>query len=316
MSDTRIGFIAIVAACVIWGLSPLFYKLLTHVPPLEVLAHRTVWSLFLFAGLLLVQGRLRAVRAALDSPVKAATVGLAAAMITVNWFLFIWSVQVGLVKETSLGYYIYPLVSVALGVVLFGERLSRLQWLAVALAAASVAVLVAGLGTAPWLPLVLATTFSIYGVLKKRLSIGPVVSVTAEILLLTPVALAWLAMLHVGGAGAFGRDLVTSLLLIASGLLTALPLVLFSRAAQLVPLSTVGLVQYLNPTLQFLCAVVIFTEPFTPVHALAFGLIWTGLALYSISTIRQDRARRRMSMTSVAEAPTCTKSSSEASAKP
>ena len=323
MSETRKGVLAIVAACVIWGLSPLYYKLLSHVPPLEVLAHRTLWSLGFFASVLLLQGRIRALAGALSTFRAARTILLAAVLISTNWFLFILSIQINRATEASLGYYIFPLVAVVLGVVVFGERLARAQWLAVALAVAAVLVLSVGLGVTPWISLVLASTFGLYGLVKKRLGVGPVVSVTAEVLLLSPLAAGWLTWLHLsqdGTAGAaggvFAADTATSLLLMASGPLTAAPLILFSFGAQRVTMATVGLVQYLNPTLQFLCAVVVFGEPFGPVHATAFALIWTALAIYSLSALRQDRARRRASIASVAEAVVVTKSSSEASAKP
>ncbi|WGW02427.1 EamA family transporter RarD [Tropicibacter oceani] len=303
MSDSKTGILAMIGACVIWGLSPLYYKLLTHVPPLELLAHRTLWSLAIFAGLLAVQGRLGALRAALGSPRAVAILGVAALMISANWFLFIFSVQIGRVTETSLGYYMFPLVAVVLGVVVMKERLGPWKWASVALAALGVAQLTWGLGAAPWISLTLASTFGLYGIIKKRLNTGPVVSVTAEVALLSPIGIVWLAWLHSHGQGVFGQDLQTSGLLAFSGLLTALPLVLFSKAAQKVSLSTVGLLQYINPTLQFLCAVAIFGETFTGYHMIAFAMIWLALAIYSGVSIAQDRARRKRPATSSAVAP-------------
>ncbi|KUF09022.1 EamA family transporter RarD [Pseudoponticoccus marisrubri] len=292
------GILAMVGACTIWGLSPIYYKLLAHVPPLELLAHRTFWSLVVFAGLLTLQGRLGRLRAALSSVRAAGIVGFAALMISANWFLFIYSVQIDHVTETSLGYYMFPLVAVVLGVIVLGERLAPLQWLAVGLAALGVAQLAWGLGAAPWISLCIAMTFGMYGLVKKRLQVGAVVSVTAEVLLLSPLALGWLALLHSDGQGVFGGDAATTGLLVLSGLLTALPLILFSFAAQRVNMATVGLLQYLNPTLQFFCAVVIFGELITPWHMIAFGLIWVALALYSATSLSQERARRRRAMTS------------------
>ncbi|GGB16766.1 permease [Allosediminivita pacifica] len=294
-----------VAACMIWGLSPLYYKLLTHVPPFELLSHRMVWSMVFYTGLMALQGRLPEVRAALGTPRSAAILGCAALAISANWFLFIFSVQIGLVRETSLGYYIFPLVAVLIGVVAYGERLGALQWAAVALATLAVIVLTWGLGTAPWVSLMIATTFGLYGYVKKGLKVGAKISVTAEVILLSPIAIGWLAYLHLvaPGRGIFGDDFATSALLVFSGPITALPLILFSAAAQRVNLATVGLLQYLNPTLQFFCAVVIFGEPLTQWHVIAFGLIWIGLALYSAQSFSQERARRRMSVTSAAEPP-------------
>ncbi|MBS0124138.1 EamA family transporter RarD [Thetidibacter halocola] len=316
MEEGKSGIVAIIAACTIWGLSPLFYKLLNHVPPFELFLHRAVWSLVIFAGLLVVQRRLKALKPAFASPRAAALTAFCGAMVSVNWFLLIWSVQAGRVTETSLGYYMLPLMSVLLGTVWLGERLTRLQWLAVALAATGVAVLAVGRGTPPWLSLALAVSFGLYGLVKKGIATGPVASVTAECLVVGPLALAGLAWFALHGQASFGQDVSTSVLLMLSGLLTALPLILFSRAAQRVRLATLGIVQYLNPTLQFLCAVVVFAEPFGPIHAVTFGLIWVALALYSGAALRQDRARRRMVMASSAVPAVCTKSSSEPSANP
>lgn len=289
MSEAAKGVIAMIAACTIWGLSGAFYKLLAHVPPIEVLSHRVLWSFVFFAGVLVAQGRLGALRAALASRRNAAVLAVATAMISLNWFLFITSVQIGRATEASLGYYIFPLLSVLLGWFAFGERLRPAQGAAIALAAAAVAVLTAGLGVAPWISLVLGASFAVYGAVKKRLDLGPVVSVTAEVLMLAPVAL--VVILAAGGAG-FGAGVRDSLLLVLAGPLTGLPLILFSYAARRVALGTVGVLQYLNPTLQFCVAVWLFGEPFTPWHAAAFALIWTAVAIFSYAAL-QGRPRRR-----------------------
>ncbi len=307
MDQARSGVVALCAACVIWGLSPLYYKLLIHVPPPELLAHRTLWSAIIFLALLAAQGRIKALGMALGS-VRALWITLVSAiMISVNWGLFILSVQIDRVTETALGYYIFPLVAVLLGVIVLRETLSRAQWLAVALACVAVCVLTVGQGVAPWISLILAFTFGLYGLIKKQMAAGPVVSVTAEVLVLMPFALGWLMWLHLGrdvpSPGVFGQDIATSALLIFSGFITAFPLVLFSRGAQQVRLATVGLVQFINPTLQFLCAVLVFSEPFGVVHAVTFALIWIALALYSANALAQDKARRRMAMTSSQDTP-------------
>ena len=299
MGEASKGLLAMVLACLVWGLSPLFYKLLTHVPPGEVLAHRTLWSLVFFAGVLLVQGRLREVVRVLGSLSGVGIVLFASLMIAVNWFLFIYSVQVGRVMEASLGYYIFPLVAVLIGTVAFQERLGGVQLAAVGLAALAVGILTWGLGVAPWIALVLAGTFGLYGLVKKRLTAGPVVSVTAEVLLLLPVALIWLWGLHSGSwsegrpGALFAGDWTTSLLLITAGPMTAGPLILFSYASRRAAMSTIGLVQYLNPTLQFGCAVLIFAEPMTIWHGIAFPLIWLALALYSGAALAGERRSRR-----------------------
>lgn len=292
MSDTVKGFWAIVAACTVWGLSGMYYKMLAAVPPLEVLAHRTLWSLVFFGAVLIAQHRVGALAAALRGR-NLGILAISALVISINWFGFIWSVQNGHAVEASLGYYIFPLVAVVLGLAVFGERLDRLQGAAVALAALAVGGLTWGLGAAPWMALLLAGTFGAYGLIKKRLDLGPVVSVTAEVALLAPFALGLLLALHYGafglapGSGHFGADWRESALLAFSGVLTGGPLMLFSYAARRVRMATLGLVQYLNPTLQFAVAVLVFGEPLTQWHAMAFPLIWGALALYSLASLRR-----------------------------
>lgn len=316
MTDTTKGILALIAACCIWGLSGLFYKALSDVPSHEVLAHRTVWSLVFFGLVLGLQGRLHMLWRAVANPASRYVIAAAAIFISVNWFLFIWSIHAGRATEASMGYYIFPLVAVLIGRVVLGEHLSRTQWVAISLAAAGVLSLTIGLHILPWISLVLASTFGLYGLIKKRLDLGPVVSVSAEVLLLCPLGLGWLIYLHTGQGGSFGQDLTQSLLLMAAGPITAMPLILFSYGARRLTMSTVGIVQYINPTLQFLVAVLIFGEPFGAVHMIAFALIWTALAVYSSSAYTQDRARRRAVMVSEAEVVVSTKPSSETSAKP
>lgn len=287
----RNGVFAMIACCAIWGLSPLFYRLLNHIDPADVLAHRTVWSLVFFTSILLVQRRLGALAVAVSNRRQIGWVVLAAVMISINWFLFIVAVQIDRVTETSLGYYIFPLVSVLFGYALFRERLRAFQWVAVALAALAVVVLTVGLGAPPWISLVLATTFGIYGVLKKRVAEGPVVSVTAEVLVLVPLALIWLAFF----AGIGWPDAATLILLILTGPMTAMPLMLFSYAAKRVRLATVGILQFINPTLQFLLAVMVFGEPIGLPHMVAFPLIWVAVAIYSWIALAEDRAARTAS---------------------
>lgn len=242
MTEAGKGVAALIAACTVWGLSGLYYKLLAHVPPIEILAHRTIWSLVFFTLVLLAQRRLGQLRAALDTPRAIGIVIFAALMISTNWFVFILSIQIGKATEASLGYYLFPLVAVGIGRVIFGERLSRMQAVAVALAAIAVTVLTLGLGAAPWIALVLSISFGLYGLVKKRLSAGPVVSVTAEVLVLSPIALIVLILAHRGDGGAFGADIMDSLILMFAGVLTAGPLMLFSYASKRVRMGTVGLV--------------------------------------------------------------------------
>jgi len=312
MSPPLRGVLAMIGANAIWGLSPLYYKLLAHVPPLEVLSHRTLWSLVFFGIVLAFQGRLGALAGALATPRRLAVVALASLMISANWFLFIYSIQIGRTVETSLGYYIFPLVAVLLGVFAFAEPLSRGKWLAVGIAAGAVIILTLGLGVAPWISLALAFSFAIYGVIKKQVVAGPVVSVTAEVLILAPLALIWLWGVHVQGwtglvgrnLGVFGSEWRDSLLLIVSGPLTATPMILFSYAARRVALSTIGVIQFMNPTLQFSIAVLVFAETVTRWHAIAFPLIWLALAIYSFEALRQERSSRRAAVRSATEGTT------------
>jgi chloramphenicol-sensitive protein RarD len=287
MTDPVKGELAMALACTIWGLSPLFYALLAHVPPLEVLAHRTLWSLLIFGGVLAAQRRLSALPTALFAPRQFGLIALSAAMISVNWFLFIYAVGVGRTVEASLGYYIYPLVAVAIGAVVLREGLGQLQGVAVALATLAVVILTVGLGAPPWISLILATTFGVYGLLKRWVGAGPVVSVTCEVLLFLPIAVGYLIWI------ASGRGLTLSpsdlALFIASGPMTAVPLMLFSYAAKRVRMATVGLIQYVNPSLQFAVAVLILNEVITLWHMIAFPLIWVALTVYSAATLRAPR---------------------------
>jgi chloramphenicol-sensitive protein RarD len=316
MNDTRIGLLAMIGTCTIWGLSPIFYKELVHLPAPEVMAHRVIWSFVFFAGFLMLRGRLAEMRAAVSTPRRFGIVALAAAMISVNWFLFIVATQIGRNTEASLGYYIYPLVAVLIGRFVLSERLGRWQWLAIALACGAVLVLTLGLGRVPWIALALALSFGLYGLIKKGLATGPTVSVTCEVAIVAPFAAALLLWQHGSGQGGFGASMRDSTLLILSGPLTAVPLILFAAAARRLRMSTIGVMQYLNPTLQFLCAVLVFLEPFTATHLAAFAMIWTAVAIYSLSAIRQDRAARKASIASAGVGATSSIARSEGSAKP
>jgi chloramphenicol-sensitive protein RarD len=305
MTEGMKGVLAMIGACAIWGLSPLFFKLIAHVPPLEVLAHRTIWSLVALVAILGLRGHLGRIRDCLTGAGAAGLTLLAALIISTNWFAFIYAVQVGRALEASLGYYIFPLVAVLFGLAFFGDRLRVLQWIAVALAVAAVTALTLGLGVVPGISLFLAVTFAMYGALKRRLRADPIASVAAEVALLAPVALGWLGLVHGAGwtdmtgrpGGVFGQDWSSTLLLMMAGPVTAVPLWLFSYAAQRVVLPTLGLIQYMNPTLQFLCATLIFAETVTRWHALAFPVIWLGLALYSYDGLRHARRLRQEART-------------------
>lgn len=298
MTQAMRGILAMLAASTIWGLSSIYYRALDHVSALEVLAHRTLWCAVLFAVILGFQGRRREVGAVLTNVRIMGILVLAAMTIAFNWFLFIHSIQTGRALQASLGYYIFPLVVLALGVFVLGERFTRWQGVAFAMAAVAVVVLTIGLGAPPWISLALASSFGLYSLLKNRLDLGPVISVFVETLILSPIALMYLWGEYSDGFGggngiAFGTHLPTTALLIFSGPLTAVPLVLMSYAARRINLGTLGLIQYVNPTLQFLVAVFVFGEAWTVWHAIAFPLIWIGLAIYSVHGLRQERSRNR-----------------------
>lgn len=312
MTGTKQGIIAMIAACVLWGLSPLYYKALSNIPPLEVLSHRTLWSLVIFGIVLAVQGRLGQIGAIFRSRGLLAVMLTSSLLIAVNWGIFIWAIQVGRTVEASLGYYIYPLISVLLGAVLFRERLDRVQILSVLLATVAVFLLTWGLAVTPWISLSLAITFVAYGVIKKQVPAGPVVSVTTEVLLLLPLAVVWLWGIHLQGwsdfdgrnVAAFGDGWFISVMLAGLGLITALPLILFSYAAKRLGFATQGVLFYLNPTLQFIVAVVAFGEAISPWHMIAFPLIWLALVIYSLNALRQERVLRRASVSAATDAVT------------
>lgn len=301
MTEPGRGVAMAVAACMIWGLSSLYYKLLQHVPPLEVLAHRTLWSFVFFAAILALRGRLGLIFALLGDRRNAPLVIAAAVVISVNWFLFIYSIQIDRAVDASLGYFIFPLVAVLLGRIVYGEPMTPSKIAAVTLAGIAVLTLGFGLGATPWIPLALAGTFAIYSLLKKRLDAGPLVSVTAEVLILAPVALIWIFGVHQAGwtglvgrnLAAFGQDWAISALLLLAGPITGLPMILYSGASRRVTMTTLGLVTYLNPSLQFAVAALIFGEPLTIWHAVALTLIWTALAIYSLDTRRLEKSRSR-----------------------
>ncbi len=284
MSEARKGILAMIGACLIWGIAPILYKQLSHLPPAEILAHRTLWSFVTFGGVLLLQGRLGQLGGLFRGGPQTALLFLAAVVISVNWFVFIFAIGIDRALEASIGYYIYPLVAVLAGWLIFGERITPMQGAAVALAALAVLVLTVGFGVAPWISLVLAVSFTGYGVLKRWISAGPVLSVTGETLVLAPVALGYLAIWGQGGITGSLRD---GVMLLLSGPVTATPLILFSYANKRAPMAHVGLTQYLNPTLQFLVAALIFAEPVTRWHAIALPMIWLALALYSWSAFRR-----------------------------
>jgi len=291
------GFWSGVAAYTIWGLVPLYWKLLKHVTAIQVLGHRIVWSLAVLLILVAVMRRggrrPRSGRATLGA-VSGRVVGLyaiAAALIAANWFLYIYAVNAGFIVETSLGYYITPLVNVLFGVVVFHERMRPAQWVAIAIAAVGVVQLTFAYGALPWIAFGLAASFGSYGLAKKKAPLDPVEGLMLETAILAPVAILFLVMLHRSGEGAFLRTGATSdALMIGGGLVTTVPLLLFAAAVRTVPLSVIGILQYIGPTLQFLLGVFVYHEPFSRRQLIGFSIVWAALAIYAGDSLRARRA--------------------------
>jgi chloramphenicol-sensitive protein RarD len=278
-----------VAAYGWWGLVPAYWKLLGAVPPLEIVANRVLWSLLFTGPLVALLGRSSELGEVLRDRRRRLALCASGLLIALNWGIFIWAVGAGRIVETSFGYFLTPLVSIALGVALLGERVRRAQLGAIALAALGVAVLGVGSGTAPWLPLALALTFGLYGLLRKVTRVSSLVGLTIETALVVPAALAVLVAERLRGESHFAvGDLPTSLLLALSGAVTALPLLWFARAARRLPLSTLGLFQYLAPTLAALLAVGFYGEAFTQTRALALVCIWAGIGVFSLDSLRAE----------------------------
>jgi chloramphenicol-sensitive protein RarD len=289
-APARAGLAYGLAAFVSWGFIPLYFHALQGVAPEEILAHRVVWSTAVLVGFLAWRGRLRELAGVLRMPRTLGALALSTSLIVVNWYLFIWAVGNARVVDASLGYYINPLVNVLLGALVLRERLSPAQKVAVGLALAGVGFQVATLGTVPVLGLVLATSFGLYGLVRKTVAVDAPVGLAAETLLALPVAAGYLAWRAAAGTLSFGTgDARLTALLLAAGPVTALPLLWFVHAARRLRYATVGLLQYVAPTLQFTLAVAAFGEAFNPRRLVTFGLVWSGLAIYSWDSLRAAR---------------------------
>ncbi|MEM6454608.1 MAG: EamA family transporter RarD [Acidobacteriota bacterium] len=287
----RLGVAFALGAYLWWGFVALYFKAIVHVPPLEVLAHRVLHLAWLLLLVLALRGRLGALVAALRSARVWRWLLLSTALIAVNWLLFIWAVFQDQVLQASLGYYINPLLSIALGFVVLGERLRRLQTLAVLLALLGVVQLTVTYGALPWLALSLASSFALYGLVRKLMPVEGMVGLLCEATLLAPIALGYLLWLDVHDRLVFAHlNLATDGLLVLGGAMTAIPLSLFLAGVRRLRLATVGLLQYIAPTLQLLLAVFAFGEAFTRAHALTFACVWLAIALYAVDSWRATRA--------------------------
>lgn len=287
----KLGLWAAAGSFFIWGLFPLYWRLLSEVPPTQIMAHRIVWCAALVGGFLTLSKGPFWWRTVIAQPRLFAMLCGSALMISINWWLYIWAVNAGHIVETSFGYFINPLVSVVLGVVVLRERLSSMQWLAVAVATVGVAYLTWSFGSLPWISLTLAASFGVYGLLRKMAVVPAIDGLAIESSVLLLPAIVYLLMVESQGLGNFGHaSLGTSALLIVSGLVTALPLVLFAYGARRIPMSTTGFLQYIAPSLQLFLGVFVFHESFTHAHLIGFGFIWAALAIYMVDSLL--RARR------------------------
>jgi chloramphenicol-sensitive protein RarD len=300
VSEQRRGLVFGVVAYAIWGLFPLYWPLLEPAPADEILAHRVVWSLAVCLVLLAVIRGGGRIRVLLRDRRRALALAGAAVLISVNWYVYIWAVNHGHVVESSLGYFVNPLIAVVLGVVVLGERLRPVQWAAVGVGLAAVVVLTVDYGRPPWIALVLAITFGAYGLVKKIAGVPAVEALTVETLVLFLPATGYLLWLQADGRATFGSGGVGHALLLASaGVITAVPLLCFAGAANRLPLTTVGLLQYLTPVLQFLCGITVFHETMPAARWAGFALVWAALAVFTVDAVRNHRRSLQVAVDAV-----------------
>ena len=284
---SRQGVIYGLSAYFFWGFFPVYFKSVKALPPLEMVSHRVVWSLAFLLLLITWKGGWRTIKELLTKPKVLGVLSVTTLLIAVNWLVFIYAVGAGEVLQSSLGYFINPLVNVLLGFVFLGERLERAQWVSLALAIIGVLYLALQYGSVPWISLILALSFGLYGLIRKSLRVDPLMGLTIETLLLTPIALIYIVHLdNIGAAVFLATSPALDVLVAMSGIITAIPLLLFAAAAKRLRLATVGFLQYITPTLHFLLAVLVYGESFTHVHLISFLFIWSGLALYSLHAYR------------------------------
>ncbi|ANL27276.1 transporter protein RarD [Rhizobium phaseoli] len=291
--DSPRGFAFALTAYLLWGFLPFYMKAVAHIPPAEVIAHRIVWSLPLAGIVLIVLGRTADISAALRSPRMLAMAALTASLITVNWGTYVWAIGAGHSLDAALGYFINPLFSIFLGAVLLKEKLQPLQIAAIALAGLAVAILAFDSGGIPWVALTLAVSWGFYALLRKTLPLGPNQGFFLEVLILSGPALLYIIYLEFGsGQGHLYRTgLADTTLLLGCGVITAVPLMIYANGAKLLKLSTIGIMQYIAPTMIFLIAVFAFQEPLGTARMIAFPLIWAGLFFYSWSMLKGSRGR-------------------------
>lgn len=281
-SASRLGLIQALLAALAWGVMPIYFKFLQSVPALEIVAHRVIWSVPLLFIIIWLRRSLPNLKAAIFDHRNRSFLIFSALFVAANWLIYVWAVQNDHILAASLGYFISPLLNVVLGTIFFKERLSRNQWIAVAIATIGVAVLAVSAWQTLWISLALAGSWALYGVIRKMTTVGPMVGLTFETGLLMPIALAYVFWLVASGQGTgFGQSLTIELLLVGAAIMTAIPLLLFASAVTKISLTSIGLLQYLAPTIQFFIGVFLYREPVTAAHIICFGLIWISLAIYS-----------------------------------
>lgn len=290
MSPRSAGLLQGALAYSLWGIAPAFWRLLLGIEAVELIAHRALWGLLAFVAIVLAAGQWSALRAAVRDPKLVGVMALSGTLLAVNWGIFVAATLHGYLLEASLGYFINPLLSIALGTWVLRERLRRLQWIAIVLASVGVALMTWRTGRVPWIALLLASTFGLYGLVRKTAKVDALVGSAIETFVMAPIAVVYLAV--IGGGAIMHASTSTTLLLASTGIVTAIPLVLFTSAARRLPLSTVGFLQYLAPTGQFLLAVLAFGEPLADGRLFAFGWIWAGLVVFSIDLARAGHRLR------------------------
>jgi chloramphenicol-sensitive protein RarD len=296
MNPVSRGFLAALSAFAIWGLFPLYFHPLREISSVQVIAHRVVWSCLFVLAWIGIRGEMRTLRATLADRGVVWRLAVSATLITVNWLTYVWGVTHGHVLETSLGYFIGPLVNVVLGVALLAEKLSPAQWTAVALAVVGVGYLTVMTGSLPWIALTLAFSFATYGLIRKVVTVESLPGLATETLLLAPFAVAYLLWCESAGVGSLGHAApAVNALLVGSGPLTAIALFLFAYGTRLLRYSTVGVLQFITPTLQFICGVYVLHEPFERARAVGFTIIWAALIVYAAEGLRLSREQRASS---------------------
>lgn len=292
------GILNGIAAYALWGFFPIYWKLLHPVPALQVIGHRIGWSFILLLAFILITRQWQQFRAAALTSKTVGIYSIAAVLLSVNWLIYVWGVNSGFIVETSLGYFINPLLSVLLGVIFLRERLRPAQWVPIAIATAGVIYLTATYGRLPWIALSLAFSFGFYGFVKKLAPLGSLYGLTLETAIVFPIALIYLLAVEFNGTGFFFHEsLLTNILLIGAGLVTTVPLLMFASAARQIPLSVIGLLQYIAPTIQFLIGIFVYKEPFDQAHLIGFGIVWIALVIFWV----ENYLARRMPVEPIPE---------------